>query len=470
MCSRGHDMRCLFRCLVYSALAVLSALPAHAEKRVALTVGIDAYDKLPALEQLSAAANDARAMGTALRQLGFAVTVEENLARLDFLNAWQSFLNKLGPGDTAALFFAGHGVEIGGLNYLLPRDVPKVALGQDKLLAGGSIRFNELMDDLRERKVRVALLIIDACRDNPFRDGTGRSVGSARGLARVEPPEGTFVMYSAGAGEQALDRLSGADLNPNSVYTRTLLPILAMPGLSLQDIAARVREEVVAVARTTGRKQTPAYYDQLVGKFVFKPGVAVSPATAPVAPPASPSHAEQLAQFCGLVAVNQSLAVVMSLAETYRGTPMASCIEAKINELRKQEISIVTPQPVDPPKRLTRVKVAIKSVVGPPKEGSQHVYEALVTALRGERISIAFGADEDVNFRLVPYILAQRRDGATEVCYVLEVKDTADRRLSRFPGCEPAAGSFGDPWAAVTPAMSKSIATKSARSFAMWLQ
>ena len=98
------------------------------------------------------------------------------------------------------------------------------------------------MDDLREKKVRVALFIVDACRDNPFRDGSGRSVGGTRGLARVEPAEGSFVMYSAGAGEQALDRLPGADASPNSVYTRTLLPILATPGLSLQEIAiARAR-------------------------------------------------------------------------------------------------------------------------------------------------------------------------------------------------------------------------------------
>src|SRR5262245_40187132 len=283
-------MQCIVRLAagLCCVIAGLVAAPAHAEKRLALSVGIDVYDNLPGHEQLKKAVNDARAMGAALRDLGFKTTVEENVPKLALTRAWQRFLNRLEPGDTAALFFAGHGVEIGGLNYLLPRDVPKVVLGEDRGLAEAAIRFNTLMDNLRDRRVRVALFIVDACRDNPFRDNSGRSVGGGRGLARVEPAEGSFIMYSAGAGEQALDRLPGADASPNSVYTRTLLPILASPGLSLQDIAIRVRRQVVEVARTAGRKQTPAYYDQLVGDFVLKAGVA-----APKQAVVSPSEAER---------------------------------------------------------------------------------------------------------------------------------------------------------------------------------
>jgi hypothetical protein len=216
---RGCAMRC-FTGLLALFCCALAGGPAEAERRLALAVGIDVYDNLPADQQLQKAVNDARAMGKALGRLGFETVVEENVARLPFTRAWQKFLNRLEPGDTAALFFAGHGVEIGGLNYLLPRDVPKVVAGEDRVLAEAAIRFNTLMDDLRDKKVRVALFIVDACRDNPFRDGAGRSVGGTRGLARLEPAEGAFVMYSAGAGEEALDRLQGADRSPNSVYTR----------------------------------------------------------------------------------------------------------------------------------------------------------------------------------------------------------------------------------------------------------
>jgi uncharacterized caspase-like protein len=320
--------------LIIGGALAAAASPALAEKRVALAVGIDAYDKLPAHQQLEKAVNDARAMGTALGELGFDAAVEVNLSRIDFFAAWQRFLDRLGPGDTAAVFFAGHGVEVGGLNYLLPRDVPRVRTGQDRLLAGASIRFNELMDDLRERKVRVALFIIDACRDNPFRDGTGRSVGGARGLARVEPAEGTFVMYSAGAGEQAMDRLPGPDLSPNSVYTRALLPILATPGLSLQDMALRVREDVAKVAQTAGTRQTPAYYDQLFGKLVLKPGPA---AKAPADSTLLRSPGEPTAAAREWARVDKSsLAELETFRRRHLSSPEAEYALARIEELRRQ--------------------------------------------------------------------------------------------------------------------------------------
>jgi len=319
-------------------IAVLHAGPAEAERRLALAVGIDVYDNLPAHEQLQKAVNDARAMGAALRTLGFEAAVEENLPKLAFTRAWQKFLNRLEPGDTAALFFAGHGVEIAGLNYLLPRDVPKVVVGEDRVLAEHSIRFNALMDDLRDKKVRVALFIVDACRDNPFRDGSGRTVGGTRGLVRVEPAEGSFVMYSAGAGEEALDRLPGADASPNSVYTRSLLPILATPGLSLQDIATRVREQVVKVARDAGRKQTPAYYDQLVGKFVLKAGVAVD-AKAPAGPqlPSTVERAWEAAKDSTSIPVLEAFRRQYGAADAFYDRLAAERIE----ELKRRQLAML---------------------------------------------------------------------------------------------------------------------------------
>jgi hypothetical protein len=124
------------------------------------------------------------------------------------------------PGDETAFFFAGHGVEISGQSYLLPRDVPKPQSGEASLVKNESLSVMQLLDDLQEKSPRVSLVILDACRDNPFAaDGT-RSVGGTRGLARVEAPEGTFVMYSAGAGQTALDPLSDSDADANSVFTR----------------------------------------------------------------------------------------------------------------------------------------------------------------------------------------------------------------------------------------------------------
>ena len=102
--------------VLWCVLASLAAAPAQAEKRLALSVGIDAYDNLPAEGQLRKAVNDARAVAAALSELGFETAVEENLTRLAFISAWQRFLNRLQPGDTAALFFAGHGVVLDAAN------------------------------------------------------------------------------------------------------------------------------------------------------------------------------------------------------------------------------------------------------------------------------------------------------------------------------------------------------------------
>ncbi len=211
------------------------------------------------------AVGDARAVAAAYRKLGFDVIKGENVDRAGFAGLWQAFLDRIGRQDVAAFYFSGHGVALQGVNHLLLRDVPKVGPGQDALLRQQSISFDTLLQDLRAKNPRLSLIILDACRDNPLADRRTKGVGGTRGLGRVDPPEGTFVMYSAGAGQTALDRLSDSDRNPNSVYTRALLPLLTTPGLSLTDIARRVRRRVRDLARKAYHTQTPAYYDEVIG-------------------------------------------------------------------------------------------------------------------------------------------------------------------------------------------------------------
>jgi hypothetical protein len=252
---------------ILSAAVMLWMSPAWAEKRVAIAIGIDAYENLKADQQLRKAVNDSRSAGDALSAVGFEVIRAENVRRLEFNRVWQRFLNRIDPGDTVAVYFAGHGVEIAGSNFLLARDVPQVANGEEDLLKGEAIGLSRLLDDLRGRRPKVSVLILDACRDNPFPQPGGRSVGGSRGLTRVEAPEGTFVMFSAGAGEAALDRLSDADGDSNSVYTRRLIPLITQPGLSLPDLAQEVRRQVRELAASVRHRQTPAYYDEVVGRF-----------------------------------------------------------------------------------------------------------------------------------------------------------------------------------------------------------
>jgi hypothetical protein len=260
-------MRIGWVAFVFVAVMLSMAPVAHAQKRVALVIGLDNYANLDPSAQLVKARSDSKAMAAALRSVGFEVLHREDVSRSSFNEAWQEFLDKLAPGDTAAFYFAGHGVELGGSNYLLPKDVPNVRPGREELLKRESLSLQEFLADLRDKGTRLNLVIIDACRDNPFTQLAGRSVGRKRGLAvATEPPKGTFVMYSAGAGESALDSLPGLDPDPNSVYTRALLPLLQTPGLTLTDVAEQVRETVNKTALAVQHQQTPAFYNQVVGR------------------------------------------------------------------------------------------------------------------------------------------------------------------------------------------------------------
>jgi len=200
--------------LMISALAIFAGAVAMmglsgvatAQRRIAFVAGTDKYDNLEKTRQLQRAVNDARAVGAAFKNLGFEVLAAENLTRGQFNALWQKFLDSLNAGDTAAIYYAGHGVEIEGLNFLLPRDIPDIKFGRQEQIKRESVSVAELLLDLRSRSPEVALIILDACRDNPLIPEELRSVGGTRGgLApfKGEPPKGTFIMYSAGAGESA---------------------------------------------------------------------------------------------------------------------------------------------------------------------------------------------------------------------------------------------------------------------------
>lgn len=252
---------------VLAVVAVLAlAAPAAAEKRVALVIGNNDYRNIP---QLQKAVNDARAMGDALRQLGFTVMAAENQTRKGFTETLLAFDQVVEPGDTTFVFFAGHGFEIGGENYLLPTDVAAASAGQEELVRDGAMAAERLISRLQKRGARTSIFVFDACRNNPFeRSGTRALVGGG-GLAAMTPPEGVFVVFSAGAKQTALDRLSDDDTNPNSVFTRNFVRELAKPGLNLVQIAKRTQFDVRDMTAGVRHLQTPAYYDQIVGDVVL---------------------------------------------------------------------------------------------------------------------------------------------------------------------------------------------------------
>ncbi|MCK1639030.1 caspase family protein [Bradyrhizobium sp. 157] len=265
------------------ASCITSTAPAHAEKRVALVVGNNDYRNVPKLQK---AVNDARTMGDTLKQLGFTVMVAENQNRQAFSQTLLAFDKAVDAGDTAFFFYAGHGFEIAGQNFLLPTDVPAATEGQEELVRDASILADRIIERMQNRKVRTAILVFDACRNNPFERAGTRAVAGAGGLAPMtQLPEGVFSIFSAGPRQTALDRLSNDDANPNSVFTRTFAKEITQPGANLVQVAQRTRRAVSELAETVRHKQIPVYFDQMVDDVFLNGMVQGQPDAAKPAEP-----------------------------------------------------------------------------------------------------------------------------------------------------------------------------------------
>src|ERR1700750_530940 len=141
--------------VLLATLAGALASPAQAEKRVALVIGNNDYRNVPKLQK---AVNDARTMGETLKQLGFSVMVAENQTRVQFSQSLLAFDRAVEPGDTAFFFFAGHGFEIAGQNFLLPTDVPAATGGQEELVRDSSILADRIIERLQNKNARTAIL------------------------------------------------------------------------------------------------------------------------------------------------------------------------------------------------------------------------------------------------------------------------------------------------------------------------
>ncbi len=239
-----------------------------AAARLALVIGIDDYDNIT---PLSKAVGDAEAMAVTLSGLGFEVTKVLNPDRRTLNQAVTAFRRALKPGDAALVHFSGHGVEVKGHNLLLPSDIPATPAGEEDYLIEEAIDLGGLIDRVSDSGATVRIFIIDACRSNPIDSLGERGLNRLDGLAPLDPPKGSFVLYSAASRQAALDELGPDDPSPTSVYTRVLLSKLKQPGLTLSQIAREVRVEVAALAVTVGRVQSPAYYDELNEEFILSP-------------------------------------------------------------------------------------------------------------------------------------------------------------------------------------------------------
>src|SRR5665213_3484345 len=241
------------------AAGVLFATAAAADRRVALVIGNSAYKNA---SMLANTINDSTAIATLFKSVGFEVVISRtDLGVVDFKRAVREFLLTAETADVAVVYYAGHGIEIGGNNYLVPVDA---RLGRDYDVDDEAVSLERIIWALQSVK-RLRLILLDACRDNPF-PAKLRSAGMTRatvtgGLAKIQDVSAdTLVAFAAKAGSISYDGDGG-----NSPYATALLRHLAEPGLDVRIALGRVRDEVL---KTTGGRQEPFIYGSLGGATI----------------------------------------------------------------------------------------------------------------------------------------------------------------------------------------------------------
>lgn len=256
-------MLALLRLCVALVLAAALAGPAAAGKRVALIIGNSAYTHAPPLPN---PANDARDVADRLRALGFEVLVGLDRTKAETDVVLRDFSSLLDGADAAVFFYAGHGLQVAGQNYLVPVDAK---LAKERDLEFEAVRVDFVLKQMelgREDKTNVVFL--DACRDNPLSRSLARTMGTrsasvGKGLAQIDAGVGTFIAYSTQPGNVALD-----GKGENSPFTEALVKRMSEPDRNLTSVMIDVRKDVIA---STEGKQVPWDHSALTGEFYFDP-------------------------------------------------------------------------------------------------------------------------------------------------------------------------------------------------------
>jgi len=254
---------------VLTAAAPAGAQAAREEPRIALIIGNSAYRETP----LRNPVNDARAMARTLRELGFTVLIHENASKRTMEGAIVEFGQQLAAGGVGFFYYAGHGLQVRGRNYLVPVDADIDSEATTRIAA---VDVDLLLEQMAEAKNRVNVVILDACRNNPFER---RLRGASRGLAAVDAARGTLVAYATAPGSVAADG-DGA----NGLYTEELLQALRVPNLKVEEVFKRVR---IGVTERSKGAQTPWESSSLTGDLVVNVTVNVTTPAAPQPPAAS---------------------------------------------------------------------------------------------------------------------------------------------------------------------------------------
>src|SRR5215470_10035313 len=329
--------------------ALLGAAPAAAQgKRVALVIGNSAYQNVA---RLANPAKDSAAIAKMFKDVGFnSVTIRQDLGVVDFKRALRDFADAAQDADVAVVYYAGHGIQVGDMNYMIPVDA---RLATEIDAQDEAISLDRILMTLQSAK-RLRLVLLDACRDNPFLSrmkvsSVTRAV--TRGLARVEPENNSLVAYAAKNGQIAQD-----GTGEHSPFTTALLKHLPVPGLDVRLALGRVRDDVL---QSTGNKQEPFVYGSLGGD-----AVSLAPLTAaPKLEAAAPSVKEDytLAERIGtkqaweafLASHKDGLYAELARAQLAKLAPVESMPAAASESSKPQAAASPTLAPAAPPRPST---------------------------------------------------------------------------------------------------------------------
>ena len=338
---KRHRARAVIAALLVLVLAaavqLLAVASASASERVALVIGNSAYSFAPELKNPR---NDAEALAASLNRLGFRVIKGIDADRFTMSTLVRAFSSEMKGAKIALFYYAGHGLQLNGKNYLIPVDA---RLESEVDLDFEAMDVNFVLRQM-ERDDRINIVLLDACRNNPLSDKLARSMGARsvyleQGLARVETGVGSLVAFSTQPGNVALDG-KGA----NSPFAKALLDNIEAPGVDIEVLMRRVREEVIKV--TDGR-QVPWTNSSLVGdKVVLNTGLEAArpvisepvPQAAPPVPPAADSAAAEFEiTFWKTVRSSKNPALIKAYLEKYPKGDFALIAQAMLAELESGE-------------------------------------------------------------------------------------------------------------------------------------
>ena len=309
----------------------LIAAPSYAT-RLALVIGNDTYRSVPGLAN---ARNDARLMADTLKRAGFDTTIETDLDRTRIWEALDKFKARIQKGDEIVFYFAGHGVQLGSTQLMLPVDITRQ---NDKQVERDGVSLVDVQDHFKD--ARFGMFVIDACRDNPFPKVAGRTLLSAKGLFPPEPVMGQVVILDAGRNQAALDSVPGVNVQ-NGLFTHELALALRQPGVEVRASLELVKERVYERARAANHDQRPSLVDDMRGNFYF-----YEPTTSQ-RPGLTASDSEEQT-WAAAQSVN-SVSAYRAYLSAYPQGRFAGAASIKLEAIKPPATPVAPPAPLTPP-------------------------------------------------------------------------------------------------------------------------